>query len=109
RPPKDFLATGFRGNRKKKPIAPHYLSEPFASALTLAWGPSDFFCHIIWRQREGSPTRAKRGKKATPRYVAEPFASLCCIDKGFGGICATLSAGNPPRYETNHRSSHRFA
>ncbi len=46
--------------------------------------------------------RVKRGKKATPRYVAEPFASLCCIDKGLGGICATLSGGNPPRYETNH-------
>src|SRR6266516_4372184 len=75
---------------EKKPIAPHYLSEPFASALTLVWEPSDFFCHIIWRQREVSPTRAKRGKKATPRYVAEPFASLRCIDKGFRGICATL-------------------
>ena len=44
----------------------------------------------------------KKGKKATPRYVAEPFASLHCIDKGFGGICAILSGGNPPRYETNH-------
>src|SRR6059058_2621591 len=101
--PKDFLATGFRGNREKKSVAPHYLSEPFASALAPLCGPSDFFCHIIWRQREGSTKRAKRGKKATPRYVAEPFASLRCIDKGFRGICATLSGGNPPRYETNHR------
>src|SRR5437773_9244770 len=100
--PKDFLATGFRGNREKKSVAPHYLSEPFASALAPLCGPSDFFCHIIWRQREGSTKRAKRGKKATPRYVAEPFASLRCIDKGFRGICATLSGGNPPRYETNH-------
>jgi hypothetical protein len=41
-------------------------------------------------------------KKATPRYVAEPYASSRFIDKGFGGICATLSGGNPPRYETNH-------
>src|SRR5437773_3466803 len=102
--PKDFLATGFRGNREKKSVAPHYLSEPFASALAPLCGPSDFFCHIIWRQREGSTKRAKRGKKATPRYVAEPFASLRCIDKGFRGICATLSGGNPPRYETNHTS-----
>src|SRR5437667_12844996 len=100
--PKDFLATGFRGNREKKSVAPHYLSEPFSSALAPLCGPSDFFCHIIWRQREGSTKRAKRGKKATPRYVAEPFASLRCIDKGFRGICATLSGGNPPRYETNH-------
>src|SRR5213083_1473845 len=103
--PKDFLATGFRGNREKKSVAPHYLSEPFASALAPLCGPSDFFCHIIWRQREGSTKRAKRGKKATPRYVAEPFASLRCIDKGFRGICATLSGGNPPRYETNHTKS----
>src|SRR2546428_11857883 len=101
--PKDFLATGFRGNREKKSVAPHYLSEPFTSALAPLCGPLDFFCHIIWRQREGSTKRAKRGKKATPRYVAEPFASLRCIDKGFRGICATLSGGNPPRYETNHR------
>src|SRR5437870_12177494 len=100
--PKDFLATGFRGNREKKSVAPHYLSEPFTSALAPLCGPLDFFCHIIWRQREGSTKRAKRGKKATPRYVAEPFASLRCIDKGFRGICATLSGGNPPRYETNH-------
>src|SRR5206468_12205392 len=96
--PKDFLATGFRGNREKKSVAPHYLSEPFTSALAPLCGPLDFFCHIIWRQREGSTKRAKRGKKATPRYVAEPFASLRCIDKGFRGICATLSGGNPPRY-----------
>ena len=106
--PKDFLATGFRGNREKKSVAPHYLSEPFASALAPLCGPSDFFCHIIWRQREGSTKRAKRGKKATPRYVAEPFASLRCIDKGFRGICATLSGGNPPRYETNHMGAHRI-
>ena len=42
------------------------------------------------------------GKKATPRYVAESFTPLCCIYKDFGGICATLSGGNPPRYKTNH-------
>src|SRR5207248_8870757 len=42
-------------------------------------------------------------------YVAEPFASLRCIDKGFRGICATLSGGNPPRYETNHISQFRLA
>src|SRR4051812_34479735 len=102
RPPKDFLTTGFRVDREKKSVAPYYLSEPFASALALPEEPSDFFCHIIWRQREGSTKRAKKGKKATPRYVAEPFASLRCIDKGFRGICATLSGGNPPRYETNH-------
>src|SRR5216110_1531393 len=62
--PKDFLATGFRGNREKKSVAPHYLSEPFTSALAPLCGPLDFFCHIIWRQREGSTKRAKRGKKA---------------------------------------------
>src|SRR5262249_32910145 len=103
RPPKDFLATGFRVNHEKKSVAPYYLSEPFASALAPSWGPSDFFCHIIWRQRAGSTMRAKKVKKATPRYVAEPFASLYCINKGFGGVCATLSGGNPPRYETNHK------
>ena len=103
---KNFLATGLRGHGEKKFAAPHYLSEPFPSALALSWRPLDFFCHLIWRQREGSPTRAKRGKKATPRYVADPFAALCCIDKGFRGICATLSGGNPPRYETNHRPAH---
>src|SRR5437763_17148999 len=106
RPPKDFLARGFRVNYEKKAVAPHYLAEPFASALVPLRGPSDFFCHIIWRQREGSTKRAKRGKKATPRYVAEPFASLRCIDKGFRGICATLSGRNPPRYETNHTRDH---
>jgi hypothetical protein len=37
--------------------------------------------------------------------VAEPFASLRCIDKGFRGICATLSGGNRPRYETNHTTA----
>jgi hypothetical protein len=40
--------------------------------------------------------RAKRLKKATPRYVAGPVAPLCRIYKDFGGICATLSGGNPP-------------
>src|SRR5262249_40368911 len=49
-----------------------------------------------------APRGQKREKKTTPRYVAEPFLSLHCIDKGFRGICATLSGGNPPRYETNH-------
>src|SRR5439155_24841134 len=105
--PTDFLATGFRGNREKKSVAPHYLSEPFSSALAPLCGPSDFFCHIIWRQREGSTKRAKSEQKATPRYVPEPFASLRCIDKGFRGICATLSGGNPPRYETNDKSALR--
>ena len=90
-------------------MAPHYLAEPFASALAPPWESSDFFCHIIWRQREGSTTRVKRVKKATPCYVAEPFGSLCCIYKGFGGICATLSGGNPPRYETNHIERCRFS
>ena len=101
--PKTFWQEVFGSTTRKKAVAPHYLSEPFASALAPLWGPSDFFCHIIWRQREGSTKRAKRGKKATPRYVAEPFASLRCIDKGFRGICATLSGRNPPRYETNHK------
>jgi hypothetical protein len=102
RPPKDFLATGFRVNHEKKAVAPHYMSEPFASALAPPWESSDFFCHIIWRQREGSSKRAKKGKKATPRYMAESYVPSRCINKGFGGICATLSGGNPPRYETNH-------
>jgi hypothetical protein len=100
--PKTFWQQVCESTTRKKAVAPYYLSEPFASALAPPEEPSDFFCHIIWRQREDSTKRSKKGKKATPRYVAEPFTSLCCIDKGFGGICATLSGGNPPRYETNH-------
>src|SRR5262249_11423171 len=103
RPPKDCLATGFRVKPREKICGAILSVRTFASALAPPWGSSDFFCHIIWRQREGSTKRAKRGKQVTPRYVAEPFASLRCIDKGFREIYATLSGGNPPRYETNYR------
>src|SRR5262249_10197267 len=81
---------------EKKPRAPHYLAELFSSVLKPSSASEPFFCHISWRQREGSPTRAKRLKKATPRYVAGPAAPWYCIYKGFRGICATLSGGNPP-------------
>src|SRR6266849_1892939 len=85
----------FSGQRREKNLWRHIMVEPFASALAPPKGSSDFFCHIIWRQKEGSTKRAKKGKKATPRYVAELFVPLCCIYKGFGGICAILSGGNP--------------
>jgi hypothetical protein len=95
-----MLATDFRVRPKKnllkKLVAPHYLAEPFSSALAPPWGPSAFFCHIMWRQREGSTMRVKRVKKATPRYVAEPFVSLYCVYRDFGGIRAILSGANPP-------------
>jgi hypothetical protein len=95
-------ATGFRVNAKKKSVAPHYLAEAFSSALKRGSEAKAFFCHISWRQTPSDHARAKRVKKATPCYAAELYASSRCIDKGFGGICATLSGGNPPRYETNH-------
>src|SRR5712691_2318315 len=38
---------------EKKPIAPHYLAEPFCSVLKPSSASKSFFCHIIWRQREG--------------------------------------------------------
>jgi hypothetical protein len=107
RPPKDIFAKGFRVNSERKSVAPYYLAEPFASALAPPRGPSALFCHISWRQRDGGTMRAKSLKKATPRSVAEPFAPLCCIYKGFGGIYAILSGGNPPRYETNHTNLRR--
>src|SRR5690242_9906127 len=100
--PKTFWQQVFGSTARKKAVAPHYLSEPFALALAPSWESSDLFWHIIWRQREGNSKRAKKGKKATPRYVAELYVPSYCINKGFGGICATLSGGNPPRYETNH-------
>ena len=86
----------FEAKLEKKPIAPYYLAESFSSALKPSSASEPFFCHILWRQRKDSICRVKRGKKATPYYVAEAFVSLCCIDKGFGGICAILSGRNPP-------------
>src|SRR6266516_15901 len=103
--PKDFLPQIFGSVREKSAenaVAPHYLAEPFSSALKPGSESEAFFCHIAWRQAHGSHTRAKKGKKATPRYVAGPFAPLCCVYSGFGGIPAILSGGNPPRYKTNH-------
>ena len=99
RPPKTFLPQIFGSVREKsvaKSVAPHYLAEPFSSALKPGSESEAFFCHISWRQAHGSHTRAKRGKKATPRYVAGQDAPLYCIYKDFGGIGATLSGGNPP-------------
>src|SRR5439155_16266350 len=77
--------------------APHYLAEPFSSALKPGSKSEAFFCHISWRQTHGGHTRAKRVKKATPRYVAGPLAPLRCVYRDFGGIRAILSGGNPPR------------
>src|SRR5712692_4643898 len=100
RPPKNMFATALhispKKNVRKKPRAPHYLAEPFSSVLKPSSASEPFFCHISWRQRDGGTMRAKRLKKATPHYMAGPFAQLCCIYKDFGGICATLSGGNPP-------------
>src|SRR2546428_10087472 len=89
--PKDFLPQIFGSVREKsaeKAVAPHYLAEPFASALKPGSEPEAFFCHISWRQAHGSHTRAKRGKKARPRYVAGPSGPLYCVYSDFGGIRA---------------------
>src|SRR6266481_6943638 len=67
RPPKTFLPQIFVSAREKseeKAVAPHYLAEPFSSALKPCSGSEAFFCHISWRQTPGGHTRAKRGKKA---------------------------------------------
>ena len=94
-----FLATGFRVNREKK-ICGAILSVRtlFFSIGAILGAIGLFLPHNMATKRGQHQEGKKRGKKATPRYVAESFASLCCIDKGFRGICATLSGGNPPRY-----------
>jgi hypothetical protein len=99
--PKTFLPQIF-GSVREKSVAPHYLAEPFSSALKPCSESEAFFCHISWRQTQGGHTRAKRVKKATPRYVAGPFTPLCCVYSDFGGICAILSGGNPLWFKTNH-------
>jgi hypothetical protein len=75
---------------------PHYLADPFPSALKVVLRLSASFCHISWRQIDGGNMRAKGVKKDTPYYVAAPFAPLCCVYRHFGEIGAKLPGRNPP-------------
>ena len=112
RPPKNMFATALRVSPQKnwrKTDSATFSVRTLCFSIDASLGAIGLFLPHNMTVERGQPHEGKKGKKATPRYVAEPFASLCCIDKGFGGICATLSGGNPPRYETNHRSPAMWA
>src|SRR6476620_6224662 len=65
-----------------KYLTPHYLAEPFSSALKPKSEPLASFCHISWRPIHDGNTRAKRVKKDMPRYAAGPFAPLVlCLQR----------------------------
>jgi hypothetical protein len=79
--PQTFWQQVFGSTARKNSVAPYYLAEPFASALALPEGPSDFFCHIIWRQR-GQRLTGKKGQKGHATLCGRTFCAIVLYLQG---------------------------